>query len=148
MIKTHLTLVQSSMRYLGGHPWVAHALSLPRSIRYGRISFISETDDTTKFEGPHKSHMCQYIIKCFFNRAQPTRALIDTGGGYNLQSSKFMIQPLPDLPIRYSPLSASCPVWSHISATYHLFRFSTISIKELGYKKPQIPRLKPATDFY
>jgi hypothetical protein len=40
------------------------------------------------FVGPHKFRMRQYIINACYNRAQPTQSLIDTGGGYHLQSSE------------------------------------------------------------
>jgi hypothetical protein len=53
-------------------PWVARTLSHSTPVKQGKVA------------GPHKSHMHQYIIKCLLIRAQPTQALIDTGGGYHL----------------------------------------------------------------
>jgi hypothetical protein len=50
-------------RYRDGHPWVAHALSHFTPVRYGRIASVSVTHDATKFAGPHKSRMRQYIIE-------------------------------------------------------------------------------------
>jgi hypothetical protein len=76
--------------------------------RYGGIASILATYAATKFAGPHKSHMRQYIINaCSFK--QKMQALIDTGGGYHLWSSEHDNRPLPDLPIQYSPFFPSCP---------------------------------------
>jgi hypothetical protein len=47
---------------LDEHPWVAHTLSQCTSIKWGKVSSNSVTVDATKFAGPHKSYMHQYII--------------------------------------------------------------------------------------
>jgi hypothetical protein len=65
-------------------PWVARILPRCTPVNWGKVSSNSVTHEATKFAGPHKPHMCQYIIKCLFIRAQLTWALIDTGGGYHL----------------------------------------------------------------
>jgi hypothetical protein len=62
---------------------MAHALSYYTSVRFGRIASISAAHDTTQF-GDSIYPVCVSTFKCLFNRAQPTRALIDTGGGYHL----------------------------------------------------------------
>jgi hypothetical protein len=46
-----------------GYPWVAHTLSWCTSCRCDRVSSNSVTVEATKFVGPYKSRMCQYIIK-------------------------------------------------------------------------------------
>jgi hypothetical protein len=45
-----------------GHPWVAHTLSHCTSIKWGKVLSNSATVEATKFTGPHKSRMRQYII--------------------------------------------------------------------------------------
>jgi hypothetical protein len=58
----YLALVPSSMWYLNGHLWVARTLSHYTSMKRGKVSSNSTTVEATKFVGPHKSCMCQYII--------------------------------------------------------------------------------------
>jgi hypothetical protein len=85
-IRAHLTLVHVFHAYASTDtPWVAHALSHFTSVRYGRIASISAARDATQFRD-FISPVCVSTIKCLFNRAQPTRALIDTGGGYHLEA--------------------------------------------------------------
>jgi hypothetical protein len=62
-IRAHLTLVHIFHTI----PWWA-SVGGPCTIlmytwRYGRIAFISATHKASKFVGPHKSRMCQYVIK-------------------------------------------------------------------------------------
>jgi hypothetical protein len=47
---------------LDEHLWVAHTLSECTSVKRGKVSSNSATVEATKFAGPHKSHMRQYII--------------------------------------------------------------------------------------
>jgi hypothetical protein len=61
-IGSYLTLVLSSTWYLNGNPWVAWTLSHYTSVKRGKVSSNSTTVEATKLTGPHKSHMCQYII--------------------------------------------------------------------------------------
>jgi hypothetical protein len=100
-----------------GSPWVARTLSLLSFVKRGKVSSNSVTNEATKFAGPHKSHMLQYIINACCNRAQPMRSLIDTSGGYHLRSSEYENRPFSLLLIRYSPLSPSCPTQSRIEPT-------------------------------
>jgi hypothetical protein len=95
----------------------------------------SRIHDATKFVGPHKSRMCQYIIKFLFNRAQPTWVLIDIGGGYHLQSSKLTTDLSPTFPsdILHFPLVSPLGL---IKSLYQLIIFSNHSNHEQGYKKP------------
>jgi hypothetical protein len=88
-IRAHLTLVHVFHAYASTDtPWVAHALSYFTSVRYGRIAFISATHDATQFEDSI-CPLCVSTFKCFFNRAQLTQVLIDTGGGYHLGASNI-----------------------------------------------------------
>jgi hypothetical protein len=84
MIRSHLTLVHVFHVYASADtPWMAHALSWCRLIRYGRIASVSATHDATQYG----DSICLVYIstfKCLFKWAQPTRALIDTGRGYHL----------------------------------------------------------------
>jgi hypothetical protein len=94
-IRTHLTLVHIFHANASvDNSWVAHALSWCRLIRYGRITSVLATHYASKFAGLHISCMCQYIIECLFIWAQPTRALIDTGGGYHLVVLNLWSRPL------------------------------------------------------
>jgi hypothetical protein len=85
---------------------VAYALSWWTPIRYGRIASVSATHDATQFVGLHISRMPQYIIKCLLIRTQPMRALIDTGGGYQLGAPNLWSKPVSTFPsnILYFPL--------------------------------------------
>jgi hypothetical protein len=85
-IMTHLTLVHIFHVYASADtPWVAHALSHYTSVRYGKIASVSTAHDTTQF-GDSICPVCISTFKCLFNRAQPTWALINTGGGYHLEA--------------------------------------------------------------
>jgi hypothetical protein len=44
-------------------PWVAQTLSQCIFVKRGKVSSNSAIVEATKFVGPHKSHMRQYIIK-------------------------------------------------------------------------------------
>jgi hypothetical protein len=54
-IRAHLTLVHVFHAYVSADtPWMAHALSHFRPIRYGRIASVSAAHEATQFAGPHK----------------------------------------------------------------------------------------------
>jgi hypothetical protein len=91
-----------------GSPWVAQTLSQCTSVKRGKVSFYSTTVEATKFVGPHKSRMRQYIINASCGRAQSTWSLIDTGGGYHLWSSEYENRRLSTFPsgILHFPLVA------------------------------------------
>jgi hypothetical protein len=78
-------------------PWVARTLSHYTSVKRGKISSNSLTYEATQF-GDSICPVCVSTFKCLFNRAQPTRSLIDTGGGYHLEAPKF----ISDHSINYS----------------------------------------------
>jgi hypothetical protein len=85
-IRAHLTLVHVFHVYASADtPWVAHALSHFTSVRYGRIASVSVAHDTTQF-GDSICLISVSTFKCLFIRTQPTRALINTGGGYHLEA--------------------------------------------------------------
>jgi hypothetical protein len=84
-IRAHLTLMHVFHAYASADtPWVSHALSHFTSVRYGRIASISAAHDASQF-GDSICLICVSTFKCLFNMAQPTRALIDSGGGYHLE---------------------------------------------------------------
>jgi hypothetical protein len=85
----------------------AHALSHFTSVRYGRIASISAAHNATQF-GDSIYPVCVSTFKCLFNRAQPTRALIDTGGGYHLEAPNIRSDHSPSFPssILHFPLIA------------------------------------------
>jgi hypothetical protein len=85
-VGSYFTIVLSSTRYLNGHPWVAQTLSHYTSMKWGKISSNSATVEATKFAGPDKSRMRQYIINAYCNMDQPTWSLIDTGGSHHLRA--------------------------------------------------------------
>jgi hypothetical protein len=108
--------------YLNMHLWVAHTLSQSTSWRYGRVSSNSATVEATKFAGPHKYHMHQYIIELVhWAKRSILNRLRQTIPPSKLQIWKFSTL---NLPIRYSPLSPNCPTWSHI---FHIQKVKAIN---------------------
>jgi hypothetical protein len=79
-------------------PWVGQTLSHCTSVKSSGVSSNTATVEATKFVGPHKSHMHQYIIKCLFIWTQPARALNDTGGGYHLGALNLRSRLLSTFP--------------------------------------------------
>jgi hypothetical protein len=69
-------------------PWVAQTLSHCTPVKRGKVSSNSSTHEATKF-GDSICPVCISTFKCLFIRTQPTRALTDTGGGYNLGALNF-----------------------------------------------------------
>jgi hypothetical protein len=89
MIRAHLTLVHVFHAYASvDTPWVAHALSHYRPVRYGRIASISAAHDAPQF-GDSICLVCISTFKCLFIWTQPVWALIDTGRGYHLEALNF-----------------------------------------------------------
>jgi hypothetical protein len=83
--------------FVGG-PYTIPVASTGHHCKNGKLSSNSATISVTRFTGPHKSSMRQYTTQSLFIRTQPTRALIDSGGGYHLRSSEFQIRPLSSFP--------------------------------------------------
>jgi hypothetical protein len=107
-IRAHLTLVHVFHAYASmDTPWVAHALSQFTSIRNGGIASVSAAHDATHFEDSI-CLVCVSTFKCLFNRAQPTRALINSGGGYHLEPPNIRSDHSPSFPssILHFPLIA------------------------------------------
>jgi hypothetical protein len=122
MIRAHLTLVHVFHAYASMDTlWVVHALSHFTSVRYGGIAFVSVTHNTTQF-GNFICPVCVSSFKCLFNRAQPTWALIDTGGGYHLEAPNIISEHSPSFPssIFHFPLIAPpdlqlCQPFDHLA---------------------------------
>jgi hypothetical protein len=102
--------------WLGGHPWVAHALSQCTPVRYGRIAFMSVTHEATQFVGPHK---IPYALVHNSNLLTGARRSVLNRHRRGLPpwSSEFQIRPLPFLPIQYFLFSPNCPAQSPIMPT-------------------------------
>jgi hypothetical protein len=97
-IRAHLTLVHIFHAYASvDTPWVAHAPSHFTSVRYGRIASVSVAHNATQF-GDSICPVCVSTFKCLFNRAQPTRALIDIDGGYHLEAPNIISDHSPSFP--------------------------------------------------
>jgi hypothetical protein len=122
MIRAHLTLVHVFHAYaLTDTPWVAHALSHFTSVRYGRIASVLAAHDATQFRDSI-CPVCVSTFKCLFIRTQPTRTLIDTGGGYHLEALNIRSGHSPSFPsnILHFPLIAPsglqlCQPFDHLA---------------------------------
>jgi hypothetical protein len=135
MIRAHLTLVHVFHAYASmDTPWVAHALSHFTSVRYGRIASVSTAHDATQF-GDSICPVCISTFKWLFNRAQPMRALIDTGGGYHLEDPNIRSDHSPSFPssILHFPLISPPGLILNYSIIYSGPQYSNL---EAGYKKP------------
>jgi hypothetical protein len=120
---------------LSGYTVSAHALFLLSSMRYGRVSSNSMTDEGSMFARPQKIPYAPVHNSNFLTGAR--RFVLNRHRwGLLPQSSKHENWPLPDLLIRYSSLSPNCPARSHIKPFYQLIIFSNHSSHEPGYKKP------------
>jgi hypothetical protein len=131
-IRAHLTLVHVFHAYASvDTPWVAHALSHFTSVRYGRIASVSAAHDATQF-GKSIYPVCISTFKCLFIQTQPTRVLIDTGGGYHHKTPNIRSDHSPSFPsiILYFPLIAPpCLILSHsifYSSSQHSFHEPSI----------------------
>jgi hypothetical protein len=125
-IRSHVTLVHVFYAYASADtPWVAHALSHCTSIRYGRIASVSAGHDAAQF-GDSVCPVCVSTFKCLFIRTQPTRALINTGGGYHLEAPNIRSDHSPSFPssILHFPLIAH-PVSNYAN-------HSTILLNHIG----------------
>jgi hypothetical protein len=115
---THLTLVHIFYAYASADtPWVAHALSPFTSVRWGTITSVSVAHDTTQF-GNSICPVCVSTFKCLFIRTQPTRALIDTGGGYHLEAPNIGLDHSLSFPSSILHLSLIAPPGLQL---YHSF---------------------------
>jgi hypothetical protein len=135
MMRANLTLVHVFHAYaLTDTPWVAHALSHCTLVRYSRIASVSATHDATQFEDSI-CPVCISTFKCLFIQTQPTRAIIDTGGGYHLGALNFKSDHSSSFPSSILYFPPNCPAWSHIKPFYH-YSSSQHSNLEPWYKNP------------
>jgi hypothetical protein len=146
-IMTHLTLVHVFHTYaLTDTPWVAHALSHFTSVRYGRITSVSAAHDATQ-SSDSICPVCVSTFKCLFNRAQPTRALIDTGGGYHLEALNIRSDHSPSFPssiLHFSLIAPSGLILNH-SIIYSSFQHS---FHEPGYQSLKSREWSLPLDFH
>jgi hypothetical protein len=147
MIRAHLTLVHVFHAYASTDtPWVAHALSYFTSVRYGRIASISAAHDATQF----RDSICPVCINTFkylFNRAQPTRALLDTGGDYHLETLNIISDHSPSFPCSILHFSLIAPpglILNH-SIIYSSFQHS---FHESGYQSLKSHEWSLPLNFY
>jgi hypothetical protein len=102
-------------------PWVPRTLPHCTPVKRGKVSSNLSTHDATQF-GDSICPICISTFKCLFNRAQPTQALIDTGGGYHLGAPNLRSGPHSTFPssILYFPLIAPpslqlCQPFDHLA---------------------------------
>jgi hypothetical protein len=147
MIRVHLTLVYVFHAYVSmDTPWVTHALSHFTSVRYDRIASVSAAHGATQF-GDSIYPLCVSTFKYLFNRAQPTWALIDTGGGYHLGAPNIRSDHSPFFPssILHFLLIAPSGLILNRSIIYSSFQHS---FHEPGYKSPKSHEWSLPLDFY
>jgi hypothetical protein len=86
-------------------------------------------------------------FKCSFIRTQPTRALIDTGGGYHLGAPNFRSDHSHSFPssILHFPLIAPPGLILNHSMNYSSSQHSNL---EPGYKSPKSREWNLPLDFY
>jgi hypothetical protein len=107
--------------------WVTRTLSHYTSVKRGKVSSNSSTHEATQFVDSI-CPVCVSTFKCLFNRAQPTQALIDTGGGYHLEapnfrsdhSSSFLSSILP-FPLFAPPGLQLCHSLDHLAKPHRTF---------------------------
>jgi hypothetical protein len=78
--------------------WVARTLSHCTPMKQGNVSPTLATHDTTQFVRPHECRMRQYTTQSLLIQTQPTRPLIDSGGGYHLGAPNFKSDHSPSFP--------------------------------------------------
>jgi hypothetical protein len=107
-------------------PWVVQTLSHCTPVMWGKVSSNSSTHETTQFEDSI-CPVCVVHFKCLFNRAQPTRVLIDTSKGYHLEALNFISDHSPSFPssILHFPLIAPpdlqlCQTFDHLAKTHRI----------------------------
>jgi hypothetical protein len=83
-------------------PWVAQTLSHFTPVNQGKVSSNSSTHEATMF-GDSICPVRVSILKCLFNRAQPTWALTDTDGRYHLGALNFRSDHYPSFPSSIVP---------------------------------------------
>jgi hypothetical protein len=89
-------------------PWVARTLSHCTPMKWGKVSSNPSSHDATKF-GDSICLICVSTFKCLFIRAQPMRALTDTGGGYHLGAPNFRSDHSSSFPSSILPFPLIAP---------------------------------------
>jgi hypothetical protein len=91
--------------------------------------------------------MHQYIIKCLFIQTQPTRALIDRGGGYHLGASNLQRTTHPPS----HPVFPTCPQLPRLVSNYTILSTNqvlNIPSMNQGIKSPKSREWNLPLDFY
>jgi hypothetical protein len=89
-------------------PWVARTLSNCTFMKRDKVSSNSSTHEATKFG----DFICPVYVSTFkylFNRAQPTRTLINIGGGYHLKALNFRADHSSSFPSNILPFLLITP---------------------------------------
>jgi hypothetical protein len=122
MIRAHLTLVHVFHAYASvDTPWLAHSLFHFTSVRYGRIASVSAAHDATQF-GDSICPVCISTFMCLFIQTQPAWALVDTCGGYHLESQNIRLDHSPSFPssiLHFPPIASPglqlCQPFDHLA---------------------------------
>jgi hypothetical protein len=77
--------------------WVARSLSHYTSVKWGKVSSNFSKHEATQVEDSI-CPVCVSTFKFLFIRTQPTRTLIDTGGGYHLEAPNIKSNHSPSFP--------------------------------------------------
>jgi hypothetical protein len=88
--------------------WVAWTLSHYTPVKRGKVSSNPSAHEATKF-GDFICLICVRTFKCLFIRAQPTRALTNTGGGYHLGALNFRSDHSSSFPCSILPVPLIAP---------------------------------------
>ncbi len=107
-------------------PWVARTLSHCTPVKRVKVLSNSSTHKATQF-WDSICLVCISTFKCLFIWTQPTRALIDTGGGYHLGAPNFRSDHSPSFPssILHFPLIAAsglqlCELFDHLAKPHRI----------------------------
>jgi hypothetical protein len=114
-------------------PWVDRTLSHYTSVKRGKVSSNSLTHKATQF-GDSTSPVCISTFKCLFIQTQPTRALIDIGGGYHLEALNIRSHHSPSFPssiLHFHLIAPSGLILNHSI----IYSSSQHSFHEPGYQK-------------
>jgi hypothetical protein len=124
--------------------WVTWTISHCTHVKRGKVSSNPLTHEANKF-GDCICLICVSIFKCLFIKAQLTRALTDTGGGYHLGALNFRLDHSSSFPssILSFPLIAP-PGLQLCQYLDHLAKPHRTSINRMG---PTTSRFQPL-DFY
>jgi hypothetical protein len=138
---------------------VPSSTCMPRQTHHGWPDTISYNIHVEVWYRPTRRHakllslripFVPYVpvhFKCFFNRAQLTRALINTGGGYHLGALNIRTDHSSSFPssILHFPLIAPPSLQLFRSINYSSSQHSTL---EPGYKSPKSHEWSLPLDFY